>query len=61
MGNDIDDLVRRLKYAERLIQLMGREIIAHTPRRKKKSARDELDTHLEIIRGEIDMDEVMGK
>lgn len=51
----ITDLEKRLGYAEKLIEKMGHEIIAWTPRYKKRSAIDLLAAHLRIVRGEGDV------
>ena len=51
----ITDLEKRLDYAEKLIEKMGQEIIAFTPRHQKRSAIDLLAAHLRIVRGEDEL------
>lgn len=50
---EYESLAARLKYATKLIEAMGQEIVAWTPRRKKETAITELRKHLSLVRGEI--------
>ncbi len=47
----IDELEKRLKYATKLIELMGAEIVKWTPSYKQKQAVIDLAAHLDIVNG----------
>ncbi len=54
------NLHNRLDYAIRLIELMGKEIVAYTPASKKRQAIKDLEMHLKIVKCEVNLDERLG-